>query len=65
MHYKYTILIICLCCHFSCKNSSDDKLIYALKNAENNRHELQKVLDHYEGDELKLKAAQFLIENMP
>ena len=65
MYYKYTILTICLCSYFSCKNDSDDKLIYALKNAGNNSTELQKVLDHYKGDTLKLKAAYFLIENMP
>ena len=47
MYYKYTLLIICLYGYFSCKNNSDDKLVYALKYAENNRHELQKVLDHY------------------
>lgn len=65
MYYKYTILIIFLCSCFSCKNDSDDKLIYALKNAGNNSSELQKVLDHYKGNTLKLKAAHFLIENMP
>lgn len=65
MYYKYTLLIICLYGYFSCKNNSDDKLVYALKYAENNRHELQKVLDHYKKDTLKLKAAHFLIERMP
>lgn len=33
--------------------------------AGNNRAELQKVLDHYRNDKQKLKAARFLIENMP
>ena len=30
-----------------------------------NRAELEKVLRHYEDDTLKLRAAKFLIENMP
>lgn len=33
--------------------------------AGNNQIELQKVLDHYRNDKQKLKAARFLIENMP
>jgi hypothetical protein len=36
----------------------------ALESAENNRVELEKVLDHYAHDSLKYKAACFLIENM-
>lgn len=42
-----------------------DKLEYALYLAGDNRPELEKVLEHYKDDSLKLKAAQFLIENMP
>lgn len=30
-----------------------------------NRKELEKVLEYYQNDSLKLRAAQFLIENMP
>src|ERR1700754_1134486 len=39
----------------------------ALANAGGNRKELQKVLDHYSApeDSLQLKAAEFLIANMP
>lgn len=37
----------------------------ALEIAGNNRAELEKVLLHYENEPLKLKAAQFLIANMP
>lgn len=40
-------------------------LDYALYLAGNNRKELEKVLEHYQHDSLKLKAARFLIENMP
>lgn len=45
----------------------ENKLELALKLAEDNASELQKVLDHYQNpkDSLKLKAAKFLISNMP
>lgn len=48
----------------SCTNT---KLEQALSMAGENRVELEKVLEHYEKDtdSLKLKAAIFLIENMP
>lgn len=44
-----------------------DKLEFALQLAGKNRGELEKVIAHYEaeGDSLKLKAAIFLIENLP
>ncbi len=42
-----------------------DRLETALRLAGKNRGELQKVLDHYADDTLKLRAAKFLIENMP
>ena len=41
------------------------RLEQALEFAGGNKEELLKVLRHYEGDTLKLRAAQFLIENMP
>lgn len=43
----------------------ESRLKYALQMAGENRKELEKVLQHYENDSLKLKAAIFLIENMP
>lgn len=43
----------------------ENKLEKALREAKNNRSELLNVLDHYKNDSLKLKAAEFLIENMP
>lgn len=51
---------------FSCQSKStlEDVLQYSGEN----RSELEKVIDHYsqkEGDSLQLKAALFLIENMP
>lgn len=58
------ILIVFL---FSCINI-DKKLRYALENSGSNRKELERVLQHYsanKSDSLKLKAAKFLIRNMP
>ena len=40
-------------------------LKYALKLARDNRSELEKVLEYYINDSLKLEAAKFLIKNMP
>lgn len=42
-----------------------DALEDALRQAGENRSELEAVLDHYKGDSLKYEAAVFLIENMP
>lgn len=42
-----------------------DALQNALALAGDNRSELEQVLQHYEGDSLKLEAARFLIEYMP
>ena len=49
----------------SCTSVNDQRLEAALQMAGENRGELEKVLKHYEHDTLKLKAARFLIENMP
>jgi hypothetical protein len=46
----------------SCKENNLEK---ALRLSGKNRPELERVLIHYKNDVLKLKAAQFLIENMP
>lgn len=42
-----------------------DYLEQSLQLAGDNRGELESVLDHYKDNPLKLKAARFLIENMP
>lgn len=62
MKYLFPILFVLLL--FSCRQS---KLEQALSLSGENRKELQSVLDHYarSGEEQKLKAAEFLIENMP
>lgn len=65
---KYVLFLLCIIsvsCH---ERQEESKLEYALKLAGNNRPELEKVLHHYsqkKEDSLKLKAARFLIENMP
>lgn len=56
------LLLVILAC------SRNDRLETALKISGANRAELEKVLAHYsqnETDSLKLRAAEFLIENMP
>lgn len=49
----------------SCTKAEDKRLEFALDFAGTNRLELERVLDHYKNNTLKLKAARFLIENMP
>lgn len=61
------LLLLLLVVLFACTKRSP-KLEYALQNAGENRAELLKVIDHYsvnQEDSLRLKAALFLIENMP
>lgn len=50
---------------FACASQSEKELEYVLDLAGENRPELEKVLQHYKDDTLKLKAARFLIVNMP
>ncbi|MDR0682597.1 MAG: hypothetical protein LBG15_12255 [Dysgonamonadaceae bacterium] len=47
---------------FSC--SKTESLKKALEQAEDNRHGLQKVLEYYKQEPLKLKVAEFLISYM-
>lgn len=46
---------------FSCHDSSIE---INLKDSEGNRHELEKLIRHYKGDEMKLEAVKCLLENM-
>ena len=58
------LAVICFLC-FACKET---RLEQAFRLAGDNRSELEHVIEHYsknEKDSLKLKAAIFLIENMP
>jgi hypothetical protein len=63
--FNYLIILIFSIC--SCK-SDDERIKFALETAGENRSELEKVILHYKErpqDSLKLKAAIFLIANMP
>ena len=60
----YAFITLFLFIVSSCKETNQ-RLEYALDFAGSNRVELEKVLDYYKGDSLKLKASYFLIENMP
>ena len=53
--------IICLSIFTACQS---DRRLNVLEQAGENRAELEKVLQYYKDDAQKLKAAQFLIENM-
>lgn len=46
-------------------SQQSDRLEAALNHAGSHGSELEKVIRHYEDDSLKLRAAKFLIENMP
>jgi len=59
---KVLILILTSYSLFSC--NSRNYLEEALSIAGDNRAELERVLQHYKDDPLKLKSAKFLIENM-
>jgi hypothetical protein len=64
---KITVLIICILC-FSCSENYSPAIEAVLKQAGDNRVELENVLKHYSknpADSLKLRAAEFLILNMP
>lgn len=68
MRDKIGKLVVCLIGFLylatSC-NPQDWQVKEALSLAGNNRAELEKVLEHYKEDSLKLAAARFLIGNMP
>ena len=62
-----SIIILCLTAFSSCRHTPS-ALEQALSSSGSNRTELERVLTHYaqnESDSLHLKAARFLIENMP
>lgn len=65
MKTRLFIYICILLNLFSCSSYEKERLEAALVFADDNRPELEKVLTYYEGDSLKLKAAVYLIENMP
>lgn len=59
-------LLLCWALILSCSMPKEGAMLeYALRQAGSNRTELEKVLDYYADDSLKLEAAKFLISNMP
>lgn len=62
---KRILYAMAVCCLFACSRISDKELEQALRFAGKNRTELEAVLNHYKNDSLKLKAACYLIRNMP
>lgn len=58
----YMVAVLVCMLFVSCR---DNRLHKALAMSGDNRTELEKVLVHYKGDDLKYKAACFLISNMP
>lgn len=48
-----------------CVSKGDARLESALRQAKDNRKELEYLLAFYKDDSLKLEAAKFLIRNMP
>ena len=58
---SYMVVVLAFLMLVSCR---DKRLDNVLSLADTNRHELEKVLEHYQADELKYKAACFLISNM-
>lgn len=60
-------LFVCLLLFLflSCTNHMQERVAVALNFSKDNKQELKKVLSYYKGQSSKLKAAQFLIANMP
>lgn len=57
------LTLLLVCCTYN--SETGGCLEYALEYAGDNRSELEAVLEHYKDESEKLRAAQFLIENMP
>ena len=60
-------LFVCLLLFpfLSCTDHMQERVAVALNFSKDNKQELEKVLSYYKGQPSKLKAAQFLIANMP
>lgn len=63
--YRYSIIIFLMIISIGCQSTQDKDLEIALCLAGKNRVQLEKVMNHYADDSLKLEAAKFLIRNMP
>lgn len=65
IYVKMIFGILCVSCVLcSCLDNGERQMKKALEMTGANRAELEKVMDRYIGDSLKLRAARFLIENM-
>lgn len=65
IYVKMILGVLCVSCALcSCSDNEERRLEKVLEMAGTNRAELEKVMEHYRGDSLKLRAARFLIENM-
>ncbi|MBT1690798.1 transglutaminase-like domain-containing protein [Dawidia soli] len=67
VYFAATLAVVCLTLVPSCSRGPNE-VSQALEYAGSNRSELEKVIGHYSqrpGDSLKLRAARFLIANMP
>ena len=62
--YKCSWIIFVCCIFFSCTNHMQERIQYTLHQAGENSSELKKVLDHYQNQPEKLRAACFLVANM-
>lgn len=62
---KILLYALAGCCLLTCSCNLDKELEQALRLAGENKAELKAVLNHYKNDSLKLKAACYLIKNMP
>ncbi|WP_259330188.1 hypothetical protein [Bacteroides cellulosilyticus] len=63
--YNYLCVVIVCCTLLSCTGNLQEGVQYALQQAGENRGELSKILKYYQNQPEKLKAARFLIANMP
>src|SRR5690606_15613355 len=59
------LAFIIFCAVLLSGNHYSDEVIGSLELPGSNRIELEKVLDHYKGDSLKCRAAEYLIQYMP
>lgn len=62
---KRVLYILIVYCLSACLGTQDKALEQALLLSGQNRSELEAVLNHYKDDSLKLRAACYLIRNMP
>ncbi|SCD19702.1 Hypothetical protein PSM36_0876 [Proteiniphilum saccharofermentans] len=60
-----SVMFVHTCMLISCHEVNDTKLEKVLRLAGKNKTELEKALEHFKNDPQKLKAAEFLIVNMP